>query len=88
VHPLDGTGEPARQRVPADPAAVAGQLDAGWVLPNKDGTVPKRVRAKAEKASSTQSPAPERGSRTSGPSHPEQSTSGPADSTATDTKEE
>jgi hypothetical protein len=41
----------ARHQWPNNPAALAGAADAGWVTPNKDGSVPKRAKASAAKSS-------------------------------------
>lgn len=43
VHPVIG----ARHDFPNNPAAVAGAAEAGWVIPNKDGSVPKRALTRA-----------------------------------------
>jgi hypothetical protein len=73
VHPLDGHAEPARARIPADDAAVAGYLEKGWVVPNRDGSVPARAVKAAAKESAGDRPAAK--------------STGPAD-TAADTKEQ
>lgn len=89
VHPdLEAEGGIARHQWPNNPDALAGAADAGWVRPNRDGSIPKPATAKRRAkeaqaagnppdsppdtaAADTESPAPERGSRTSGPTGPD-----------------
>lgn len=68
----------ARHQFPNNRDALQGAVDAGWVEPNKDGSIPKRAKRAAEKAQSTAADATPA---------TEQSTDRPADRAATDTKE-
>jgi hypothetical protein len=43
VHPVTG----ARHQFPNNPDAVAGANEAGWVAPNRDGSIPKTAMRKA-----------------------------------------
>lgn len=82
VHPLTG----ARHQFPNNPVALAGAGEAGWVAPNKDGSVPKRAAAKAARDAgidsdddATEEPA--------GDADEESDPSQAGDSSATETKE-
>lgn len=43
VHPVTG----ARHQWPNNPDALQGAAEAGWVIPNRDGSIPKRALTKA-----------------------------------------
>lgn len=73
----------ARHDFPNNPDALRGAYEAGWVEPNKDGSIPKPATAK-RRAKAAEEAAPHSG----GDSAAGESTDGPADSSATTDEEE